>query len=72
MQKKSSFKISINKERIPLLLYKKIVGLMPICCVDAVFNVDNKVFLFKRAYETARNEWWFVGTAGRNGWSELA
>lgn len=57
MLKKSIY----NKKKIPLKLYKKIIGLMPICCVDAVFKSGNKVFLFKRAYEPAKNEWWLIG-----------
>lgn len=34
---------------------------MPICCVDAVFNVGKKVYLFKRTYEPAKNEYWLIG-----------
>ncbi len=34
---------------------------MPICCVDAVFKAGEKVFLFKRAYEPAKDEWWVIG-----------
>lgn len=34
---------------------------MPICCVDAVFKVGKKVYLFKRAYDPAKNEWWVIG-----------
>lgn len=57
MPRKSIF----DKEKIPLALYRKIVGLMPICCVDAVLKSGNKVFLFKRAYEPAKNKWWLIG-----------
>ena len=34
---------------------------MPLCCVDAVFKFEKKVYLFKRAYEPAKNEWWVIG-----------
>ncbi len=57
MLKKSIF----NKEKIPLKLYKKIISLIPICCVDALLKDGNKFFLFKRAYEPAKNEWWLIG-----------
>ena len=50
-----------SKGNIPLLLYKKILGLMPIPCVDLVFKSGNDVYLFKRSYEPAKNEWWLVG-----------
>jgi len=66
MQKKSIF----SKGSIPLPLYKKILGLMPICCVDMILKVGSKVILFKRAYEPAKNEWWLIG--GRvNKWEKL-
>ena len=51
----------LNNEKIPLALYKKFVSLMPVCCVDAVLKVGEKVFLFKRAYEPAKNKWWLIG-----------
>lgn len=56
-------KILNNKkiQRIPLSLYKKFVNFMPICCVDMVFNAGKKVYLFKRAYEPAKNEYWLIG-----------
>lgn len=57
MLRKSFF----NKKKIPLQLYRKIVSIMPICCVDAIFKSGNKVFLFKRAYEPAKNKWWLIG-----------
>ena len=34
---------------------------MPIPCIDVVLKSGKKVFLFKRAYEPAKNKWWFVG-----------
>lgn len=56
--KKKDF--SKNK-KIPARLYKKIVSLMPICCVDLVFLSEGKVYLFKRAYAPAKNKWWIIG-----------
>ena len=46
---------------IPLPLYKKILDLMPIPCIDLVFKANNDVYLFKRNYEPAKDEWWLVG-----------
>ena len=57
MSRKSTF----SKKKIPLQLYRKIVDMMPICCVDALFKSGNKLFLFKRAYEPAKNKWWIIG-----------
>lgn len=56
MKRKSTY-----KEFIPLALYRKIVELMPIPCVDVVFKAGSKVFLFMRAYEPAKGKWWLVG-----------
>ncbi len=53
-------KKNISK-KIPLQLYKKIVDLMPLCCVDAVLKVGNKAYLFKRAYNPVKNRWWIIG-----------
>ena len=50
-----------KNKKIPAGLYKKIVSLMPICCVDLVFWSRSKVYLFKRAYAPAKNEWWIIG-----------
>lgn len=53
-------KNTLNKN-IPEHLYKKIVEHMPICCVDIVFKVGKEVYLFKRAHQPAKNEWWLIG-----------
>ncbi len=50
-----------SKGGIPLQLYKKILGLMPIPCVDLVFKSGNDIYLFKRSYEPAKDEWWLAG-----------
>ena len=54
-------KNTLNKKKISLSLYKKIIDFMPICCVDVVFKVGKKIYLFRRAYEPAKNEWWLIG-----------
>jgi len=50
-----------ESKNIPAGLYKKIVSLMPICCVDLVFWSEGKVHLFKRAYAPAKDKWWVAG-----------
>lgn len=50
-----------ESKNIPAGLYKKIVSLMPICCVDLVFCSKGKVYLFKRSYAPAKNKWWIIG-----------
>lgn len=51
----------LNKKKIPEHLYKKIIDVMPMCCVDIIFKVNDKVYLFKRSYQPAKNVWWLVG-----------
>ena len=60
MLRKSISNRSISN-RISKQLYKRIIELMPICCVDIVLKDSNKIYLFKRAYEPAKNEWWLIG-----------
>ena len=50
-----------NKKNIPLRLYKKILEILPIFCVDIILNSGDTVFLFKRAYEPAKGKWWLIG-----------
>ena len=50
-----------NRNIIPLNLYKRILSIMPICCVDAIFKVRKEVYLFKRSYHPAKFEWWVIG-----------
>ncbi|MBI3026874.1 NUDIX domain-containing protein [Candidatus Woesearchaeota archaeon] len=54
-------KRSIYRTKIPPSLYRKIVESMPVPCVDVVLKSGNRVFLFKRAYEPAKNKWWLIG-----------
>lgn len=46
---------------IPAKLYKKIVELVPIVCVDVVLIYDNQFILVKRATEPLKGQWWVVG-----------
>lgn len=54
-------KRSIYSAKIPPSLYRKIVESMPVPCVDVVLKSGSRVFLFKRAYEPAKNKWWLIG-----------
>jgi len=49
------------KNFIPRDLYKKIVSLIPICCVDLVIKMKNSFLLVKRKENPAKNKWWFPG-----------
>lgn len=47
---------------IPENIYKQIVRLMPISCVDLlVQDEDGRILLIKRANEPAKGQWWFPG-----------
>ncbi|MBI1936252.1 NUDIX domain-containing protein [Candidatus Woesearchaeota archaeon] len=56
MQKKN-----ISVKHIPAQLYRKIVAMMPICCVDGILKSGKNVYLFKRSRAPAKNQWWAVG-----------
>jgi len=62
------------KGYIPEKLYKKILGCMPVFCVDLVvrhysnYKGQYGVMLFKRTYEPSKNEWFVAG--GRVLWGE--
>lgn len=49
------------KNLIPSKLYKKIVELVPILCVDVVLRYRDKYILLKRANEPLKNSWWIPG-----------
>lgn len=51
----------MKKKVIPDSLYKKIVGLVPICCVDLVIKKGNSFLLVKRLENPAKGKWWFAG-----------
>lgn len=46
---------------IPNKLYKKIVELVPILCVDVILTYKDQYLLVKRATEPLKDEWWIVG-----------
>lgn len=47
--------------KIPLKLYKKIVDILPILCVDIVVKHKGKNLLVKRRREPAKGKWWVPG-----------
>lgn len=49
------------KSRIPDREYKKILELMPICCVESMILHRGRVLLVKRNMEPCKGEWWFPG-----------
>jgi len=51
-------------------LYKKIIDLIPIVCVDIIIKYNDKYLLVKRSRNPLKGEWWVVG--GRIHKSELA
>ena len=46
---------------IPTKLYKKIVELVPLVCVDVILKHKGKYVLIKRDAEPLKNYWWIVG-----------
>ncbi len=47
---------------IPEQLYKKIIKVMPVPCVDLLItDKQGKVLLVKRKNEPAKGQWWFPG-----------
>ena len=52
---------------IPAALYKKILAVMPIPCVDAVIVHRGTFLLGKRKNRPAQGKWWFVGGWVRKG-----
>jgi colanic acid biosynthesis protein WcaH len=47
--------------KIPLKLYKKIVDVFPILCVDIVVEHKERFLLVKRKKEPAKGRWWVPG-----------
>jgi colanic acid biosynthesis protein WcaH len=61
---------TILKMLIEEKLYKKIITVLPIPCVDLVVeNQKGKILLLKRRNEPAKDQWWFPG--GRIHFGEL-
>ncbi len=52
---------SKNRQHIPLALYKKIIGTVPILTVDIVIVHKGKFLLHKRANEPYKGFWWTPG-----------
>lgn len=46
---------------IPRALYKKIVELVPILCVDIILIYKDKYIIAKRNNEPLKNRWWIIG-----------
>lgn len=47
---------------IPTELYKKIVEVLPILCVDIIIkNLNDNYLLIKRANNPLKGEWWVIG-----------
>ena len=42
-------------------LYRKIIAVMPIPCVDVVLTARGKFLLVKRRNRPAKGKWWFLG-----------
>lgn len=47
--------------KIPFKLYKKIIDLLPILCVDVIISYKGKFLLVKRKNEPAKGRWWLPG-----------
>jgi len=53
---------------IPANYYQKIVGVLPILCVDLIIqNEHDEYFLIKRMNEPKKGEWWVVGGRVKKG-----
>lgn len=61
----------MDKDMIPAKLYKKIVSLVPIGCVDVILKYNEKYVLVKRATEPLLGSWWVVGGRAFKGESTL-
>ena len=46
---------------IPSKLYRKIVELVPIVCVDIILRYEGQYVLVKRLNEPLKGNWWIVG-----------
>jgi len=54
-------------KQIPNALYRQIVEVMPILCVDLVIVYEGKYLLVKRKNEPAKGLWWVPGGCVRKG-----
>lgn len=62
----------MDKNLIPAKLYKKIVELVPILCVDVILKYKKKYILIKRANEPLKSLWWIPGGRAFKGEKTLA
>lgn len=53
--------MKICLKRIPTPIYRKILEVMPIPCVDVAVVCGKKFLLGKRVNRPAKDTWWFVG-----------
>ena len=50
------------EKKIPDKLYKRILQVIPIACVDLlVINPKNEILLLKRKNQPSKGQWWFPG-----------
>lgn len=48
-------------KKIPEKQYKRILELVPICCVDMIIHVGKRFVLLKRLNYPAKGKWWVPG-----------
>lgn len=53
--------MKIGPKHIPAALYRKVLAVMPVPCVDLVIVSRGKFLLGKRKNKPAQGVWWFVG-----------
>lgn len=51
----------MKKNFIPEKAYRKIIQIMPICCVDIILVNNNRFLLVQRKNNPAEGKWWFSG-----------
>ena len=51
----------ILTSQIPRSVYRKVLGFVPICCVDLLIHIGGRFLLFKRKNVPAKGEWWLPG-----------
>ena len=61
----------MDKNLIPAKIYKKIVELVPIVCVDIIIFYQGKYVLVKRKTEPLKGKWWIPGGRAYKGEESL-
>ena len=51
----------MKKYFVPPKIYRKIISLVPICCIDLVIKKNNSFLLVKRKENPVKDKWWFAG-----------